>query len=507
MPKTIFNKHRLTKQTIMRKLFFTLSTLLLLQVTAFSQTNQVIISEIMYNVPGNTEDVEFIELYNISTSNTITLNGYSFKQGVNHTFPAASAGAITIAPNSYFVIAKDSAAYNSTFGRNADAIWTSGSLRNGGEDIVIANSNGVTVDSVDYKTSAPWPAVAGTGRSIQLCNVAATNHNLGSNWGVTNNFAGTNTTNDSIFATPGAANNCVAVTPPPPATYPLYTIDAINNVGTNGVADSLNVTCELRGVAYCIDMRGGTGLDFPLAVSDNSAGIRIFSFTDVSNYSHTAGDSLHVWGKISQYRGLLQFKPDSIVVIAQGIPAPAPMVVTQLSESTENKYLILRNVHLVDPSKWTGSGSGFNVLVTNGGSDTISVRIDNDVNMYSQPAPTGNFNITGWGGQFDFSSPYTTGYQLLPCSADNLVSTTELPATPLAVRIYPNPTSNFLTIEAGTDLENILVYNALGQVVLSVNNITTTTTQLNTSDLANGVYTISIISGDRVNSQLFQVAK
>lgn len=491
----------------MRKLFSTLSALLLLQVTAFSQTNQVIITEIMYNIPGNTEDVEFIELYNPSSTNAVALNDFTVSQGVTYTFPSSATGIITIAPNAYFVIAGDSAAYNSTFGMNADAIWASGGLSNSGEDITILNASGVMVDSVDYDDGAPWPTAAdGQGRSLQLCDLLSVDRNLGANWGTTNTPAGANTTGDSIYATPGMMNTCITLTPPPPVSYPLYTIDMINGLDTNGLADSISVTCELRAVAYCIDTRGGSGLDFPFAQSDNSAGIRVFSFTDVNNYSHTPGDSLHIWGEVIQFSGLLQFRPDSIAVITQGIAVPNAMVVTQLSEMTENKYIQLNGVSLVDTAEWTGTGSGFNVRVTTGSTDTLSVRIDNDVDLYSQPAPMGTFSIAGWGGQFDASSPFSEGYQLVTCGSVNFVNTTSIEA-PLAVRIYPNPASRFLTVEAGVELETVVVYNALGQVVLSVNNLNTTSTQINTDELANGIYTISIVSGERVSSQLFQVVK
>lgn len=492
----------------MRTLFSTLSILLLFQVAAFSQNNQVIISEIMYNGPeAGADSTEFIELYNPSGFNTVTLNDYTFTQGFTYTFPSTATGVITIAPNSYFVIAVDSAAFASTYGMNADAIWTGGGLSNGGEDITLLDGSGVMVDSVFYDDNAPWPTDAdGFGSSLNLCNLSSPDRNLGSNWGITNVFASVNTNGDSIFATPGMANVCVAVTPPAPSTYPLYTFDMIDGLDANGVADSAQVTCELRGIAYCLDMRGSNGLDFPLSRADNSAGIRVFSFVDVGTYSHTPGDSLHIWGEIVQFNGLLQFRPDSIAVISQGNVTPTPMAVTQLSEATENMYVQLNGVYLVDTAEWTGLGSGFNVRVTDGSTDTVSVRIDNDIDLFSQPAPMGTFSIAGWGGQFDATSPYTEGYQLITCGSTNFVNTTSIEA-PLAVRIYPNPSSRYMTVEAASDLETVLVYNALGQVVLSVNNINTTSTQINTSDLATGIYTISIVSGERVSSQLFQVAR
>ena len=105
--------------------------------------------------------------------------------------------------------------------------------------------------------------------------------------------------------------------------------------------------------------------------------------------------------------------PDSIVFLSTGIALPTAALVTTLSESTESELVTFENAVLVDPNQWSGSGSGFNVDVTNG-TDTIVVRIDSDVDLYNQPAPTGRFNVSGIAGQFDLSSPYFSGYQLLP---------------------------------------------------------------------------------------------
>ncbi|WP_264792805.1 fibronectin type III domain-containing protein [Aureispira anguillae] len=200
--------------------------------------------------------------------------------------------------------------------------------------------------------------------------------------------------------------------PPVPAP-PYYHIDQINSVDTNGVADSLGVIARVRGVVHCIDFRAGTGLEFFLAEYNNT-GIKVFDFADVNGYAVTEGDSLEVWGTVSQFNGHLQFDPDSIIVVSSGNPLVMPTTVSQLSEATENKFVDFQNAWLVDPAQWTGSGSGFNVDVTNG-TDTIVVRVDNATNLYAQPAPTGMFNISGWGGQYDTSVPRTEGYQLFPC--------------------------------------------------------------------------------------------
>ncbi|WP_052599253.1 lamin tail domain-containing protein [Aureispira sp. CCB-QB1] len=485
----------------MKKLFSTLSAMLLV---SFAAQSQVVINEILYNVPGSGENEEFIELYNAGAS-TVNLQNYTFTQGVTHTF-----GSDTIAAGGYFVIASDSAAFHTAFGMAPNAVWTNGGLSNGGEDVTIYDGAGTLVDSVDYETSAPWPTnAAGGGRSLQLCD-PLTDNILAASWGTSNDFAGLNGTTgtDSLFATPGMMNNCVVVVPPPPPSYPLYTFDQINDVDTSGNADSLNVTCELRGIAHCIDLRGGNGLDFPFANSDNSAGIRVFSFNDVDAYSVTEGDSLHIWGTVSQFNGLLQFAPDSIAVISQGNPTASPATVTQLNESWENRHVMFANMSLVDTAEWTGTGSGFNVRITDGSADTITLRIDNDVDLYNMPAPLGTFSISGWVTQFDPSAPRNEGYTLSTCGMNMITSTAKVNnRKEQPITLFPNPAASVLNIQSATEIQTVMVHNTLGQTVLNVTNINAYTTQIATNDLENGVYIISIVTGNQVMTQQFQVVK
>lgn len=485
----------------MKKLFSTLATLLLLSMTSQAQ---VIINEILYNVPGANENEEFIELYNAGGS-AVNLQGYTFTQGVTLTIGSGE----SIPAGGYYVIGFNAAAFQAAYGFAADTVYTGG-LSNTGEDITLYDGSGNLVDSVDYKTTAPWPTLAnGQGRSLQLCD-PMTDNGLGSNWGTNNTAVGVNGSSgtDSLYATPGMMNQCVGVVPPPPlSSYPVYTFGQVSGVNANGVADSVGVRCQLRGIAHCVDLRGGAGYDFPLANSNNTGGIRVFSFADMDGYTLQAGDSLHVWGEIIQFNGLLQLEPDSILVVSQGNATATPMTVTTLTEATENKLVTLYNMHVVDTAAWTGTGSGFNVLITDGSADTTLVRIDADVNLFSQPAPLGNFSITGWVGQFDSSNPYTSGYQLFPCGMSMLTGTTELEGNSNQFLVYPNPSSSVLNVQTDLEIQNVLVYNALGQIVISVNNINTNTTQINTRALENGVYVIAIMTDKKVMTQQFQVIR
>ncbi|MDX2285258.1 MAG: Calx-beta domain-containing protein [Bacteroidia bacterium] len=204
----------------------------------------------------------------------------------------------------------------------------------------------------------------------------------------------------------------------PLPVYPIGLITADAN--GDGIGDSLNVRCEVRGVVYGVDLRGGNGVQFTLR--DAAHGIGVFTTSATVGYTQvTQGDSLHVIGRVEQFNGLTQMGTlDTIIVAAAGRPIQAPVLVDSLGESTESEYIRIECVKLVNPAQWTGTGSGFTAQITDG-TNTFDLRIDNDVALYSQPAPQGYFNVNGIGGQFDSSVPRTSGYQILPSFLSDIV--------------------------------------------------------------------------------------
>ncbi len=450
----------------------------------FSLNSQIVINEIMYNGPeSGTDTTEFIELYNAGSS-TEYLTGGSFSAGVTHTF-----GVDSIVAGGYYVIAYDSASFFTTFGFYPNAEWTTGGLSNGGESIVLKDGSGNTLDSLVYDDAAPWSALPdGDGYTLQLCD-PLTDNTDGANWGVSTDSAGFGA--DTIFGTPGAVNVCIAVAGP---TYDLISIDSANNTDANGVAVILGSTVELRGVVNCIDFAESTGYEFFLA-NGQQQGISVRAFTDVDSYFVTAGDSLHIKGEIDQYNGLLQIFPDSIEIATTGNTTQLATVVTALDETTESRYVTLQNVHIVNTADWSTGGS-FNVQVTDGGSDTSTVRIDEAANFGGMPAPTGTFNISGWGGQFDNNgTPLDSGYQLLPCSPNDLIPVTTAieKLDGVVITMYPNPTTGLVNLFSDKEITSVSIYNSLGTLVYS-SQVSNSKVTLDLNNLDNGTY-FTVLSG------------
>lgn len=253
--------------------------------------------------------------------------------------------------------------------------------------------------------------------------------------------------------------------------YPKYTIGQINGADPDGVADSTGIYCELTATVYGVNLRP-LGLQFTM-IDDNNDGITVLNFTGNLGYTVKEKDKITVRGQVNQFNGLLQIFPDAVSKVSDNNPLVTPLDVTVHSEDTESKLIRIKNLRYVDAAQWTsGAGTGFSVFMVSDDHplDTIQVRIDNDVNLFNEPAPPAPFDLTGIGGQFDANTPYTEGYQIAPRYKDD-VSTlvgTQTADFSSEVRISPNPASNVLRIQADLDFDRVQIFNPAGQLVQSL---------------------------------------
>jgi len=172
----------------------------------------LVISEIMYNTGGGASDtLEFIELLNNDIL-PVNVGGYTFSQGITDTLEAA-----TMNPGDRIIIAKDSVAFTNFYGFPSYQ-WKSGTLNDAGEPLVLRNSAGSLVDTLNYLAVSPWPVNA-LRVSITLCN-ANLDNNDGANWSLATEFVDTlGISTDSVFADPMAG--CTIIIPPPDTTHPV----------------------------------------------------------------------------------------------------------------------------------------------------------------------------------------------------------------------------------------------------------------------------------------------
>ena len=353
----------------------------------------LVITEIMYNDPALEDSLEFIEMVNVGTE-SINLEGLTFSSGIIHTFADKELGA-----GEFVVVAKFPDVILDKFGISAIG-WTDGELSNSGELVELVNADGVLVDAVMYDDEGDWSQQAdGLGNSLVLCKPNSDN-NVGTSWGVSSYSTDISIDGVAIMANPGVANYC------------LYSVDEISQTNSNGQI-TFEGSVRVLGRALGVNLRPA-GLQFTITDEDGD-GIALFSGGNNFGYETVVeGDLLYVTGNVTQFNGLAQIGLFDVDFVSTDGPAPTSTVVTSLGEATESQLLTLENVHLVNINEWSGLGSGFNVRVTDGSTDTFAVRIDADVDLYNMGYPQGTFNVTGIGGQFDSSVPYTDGYQLLP---------------------------------------------------------------------------------------------
>ncbi len=254
--------------------------------------------------------------------------------------------------------------------------------------------------------------------------------------------------------------------------YPIYSIAQVTGETATGAADSLGVTCQLEGIVYGVNLRpinnSVSSLLFTL-IDASGKGIAVSSLNGNFGYIVKEKDRIIVKGVIGQFSGTTEIQPDFITVVSADNSLLAPTVVTSLGESTESQLVKLNNLHFVDAAEWTtGVGtSGFNVRAVSdlNPNDTILIRIDRDVETYNAVVPAQPFNLTGIGGQFDSSSPFDGGYQVLPRYNADISTLNGLRDADYSsnVSLSPNPAVETLNITSDIYFDRIMVIDVAGQ--------------------------------------------
>jgi hypothetical protein len=193
--------------------------------------------------------------------------------------------------------------------------------------------------------------------------------------------------------------------------YPLLSIAEVTMNDANGIPDSLDVFCELRGIVHGINFNSD-GTHFHLI--GGNAGIKVFDADDDLDYIVTEGDSVAVRGQIANFLGMTEFYPDTIIFLNAGNPLEIPQVINAMAEDFESRMVRIECVELIDASQWTNLGNGFDVDVTDGVNSFV-MHVDLDTDIFGLDAPEGHFTLTGIGAQMDVSGlPYDSGYSIWP---------------------------------------------------------------------------------------------
>ncbi len=242
---------------------------------------------------------------------------------------------------------------------------------------------------------------------------------------------------------------------------PIYPISALKGVNANGVADSLNVSCRIEGLVSGGNLRTPAqgGVEFWFISPNNDAGLLVRQ-TNYNSYTVTEGDLLRITGTVGQFNGLIQFSVDTIIILSQNNPLPNPAVVNKPDESTEGRLIRIDSLQLTATSIWNSSGS-FNATVYNTVGDTFTLRINGNTTASGTPQPVGHFTVIGHGNQFDNTSPFTSGYQIQPRRASDIIAATAPP--PATIPTYD--IAQLRSVNAQGVLDSLNVYCRIEGIV------------------------------------------
>ena len=205
---------------------------------------------------------------------------------------------------------------------------------------------------------------------------------------------------------------------PSDLTYPVYDVIQVRGTNNQGVLDSIDTACELRGIVHGWNDYP-QGLRFTLI--DPTHGINVFSAINNFGYEVQEGDSVRVRGVVGQFAGLATLYADTLIYEGSGFATQEPIQVQEMGEETESRVVKLKCVKLIDPAEWTNQWPFFDVMVDYGVGD-VQIRIDGNTDIWGMDAPIGTFGVTGIGGQSDGSLPLLDGYTLLPRGLSDLTS-------------------------------------------------------------------------------------
>ncbi len=110
------------------------------------------------------DDFEFVEIWNTSNTDSVSVAGLSLSDGVDFDFPDVS-----LAPHAYAVVVANLSAFRLRYGDEIPVLgqWT-GRLANGGEEIVLSDIDGNVHLVLEYNDGDPWPEAAdGEGGTLQ----------------------------------------------------------------------------------------------------------------------------------------------------------------------------------------------------------------------------------------------------------------------------------------------------------------------------------------------------
>jgi len=149
-------------------IIFILSNFVVFTVTSSPSGDNIIITEILYDAPNSDDDEEWFELFN-PTDSSVDLSGWTIEDNYD-SFNLSG----TIPAKGYFVIARQSAAFNLLYGFDPDLDVSPLALSNSGDKLTLYNNMSTVVDFVAWENYVSGWSVSAIDTTIRRTNVVDT---------------------------------------------------------------------------------------------------------------------------------------------------------------------------------------------------------------------------------------------------------------------------------------------------------------------------------------------
>lgn len=288
-----------------------------------------------------------------------------------------------------------------------------------------------------------------------------------------------------------------------PLTYTDFSLTRLRLNNENGSAIYDGVPTTVTGVVHGVNFQP-TGYSF-FVMDENNVGINVFSF-DPGSYVVTEGDRVKVSGVIDQFNGLLEIVPDTIELLSSGNAINTAREVTEVTESDESSYIFALDLEV--DSVGSSSASGFNIYATAIDDSKILIRVDADANigLSENEFPQGAWiGVWGIGTQFDNSSPFTSGYQVLALEIGILID--GLPGLKSSdIQLMPNPAYDKIQLRSELAISEIDIFSMEGKHLLH-RQVNGTETEVDIHSLPAGMHLVKAITDQGIWTSLLSVIK